>query len=120
MENDDKETMLSKEEILTKSREENKNGDEREQQYLYKGAYLATAVGFLVYGIISVVLAIFDKPSYEMNIVIFAILGTMYTVFGLKTTKRKQLFLCAGIISIAASVVATVCWILQLCGVVVK
>ncbi len=113
-----KESNLSKEEILAKSREENKNGDEREQQYLYKGAYLATAVGFLLYGIISVVLAIYEKQSYEMNVVTFAIIGTMYTIFGLKTTKRKPLFLCAGIICITASAFALVCWILQLCGVI--
>ncbi len=122
MENDEKEKIekekiLSKEEILAQSREENKNGDEREVQYLYKGAYLATAVGFLLYGIISVVLAVLDKQSYEMNIVTFAILGTMYTVFGAKTTKRKPLFLSAGIVCLVASVGTMVCWILSLCGV---
>lgn len=117
MENDEKEKTPSKEEILAQSRAENKNGDEREVQYLYKGAYLATAVGFLLYGIISIVLAVLDKVSCEMNIVTFAILGTMYTVFGAKTTKRKALFLSAGIVCLASSVITAVCWILMLCGV---
>lgn len=116
MDNEQKEQATNKEEILSKSRKENKNGDEREQQYLYKGAYFATSVGFLLYGIITVVLAIFDKHSYEMNVVTFAIIGTMYTAFGLKTSKRKPLFLAEGIICIAASVVSLICWILQLCG----
>ncbi len=118
MENDEKEEKaLSKEEILAKSREENKNGDEREQQSLYIAAYIATAIGFLLYGIISIVLAILDKQSYEMNIVIFAIIGTMYTIWGVKTTKRKRLFLAAGIVSLAAFVTALICWILELCGI---
>jgi len=107
-----------KEKILAQSREENKNGDEREQQYLYKGAYLATAVGFLLYGIISIVLSVLDRHSYEMNIVTFAMIGTMYTIFGMTTSKRKPLFLAAGIVCIAASVTALVAWILQLCGVI--
>ncbi len=114
--NENEEKVMDKEEILAKSREENKHGDEREEQFLYKGAYFATAVGFILTGIISVVLAIFDKVSYEMNIVTFAIIGTMDTIFGAKTSKRKQLFLATGVVSIAASVVALVCWILQLCG----
>ncbi len=118
MENDEKEEkQLSKEEILEKSRKENKDGDEREKQYLYKGAYFATCIGFLLYGIISIVLAILEKPSYEMNIVLFAIIGTMYTVFGAKTTKHKKLFLCAGIVCLVASVTTLVCWILMLCGI---
>ncbi len=118
MEDNEKETSLSKEEILDRSRKENKNGDERENEYLYKGAYIATAVGFILYGIISIVLAVFDKVSYEMNIVTFAIIGTMYTVFGFKTTKRKPLFLAAGFICLTASVAMLICWILQLCGVI--
>ncbi len=119
MEKNEKEEIgLSKEEILAKSREENKYGDEREQQSLYRAAYTSTAVGFFLYGIISVVLALLNKHSYEMNIVTFAIIGTMYTIWGVKSTKRKPLFLSAGIICIVASVVTLVCWILQLCGVV--
>ncbi len=119
MENGNKETeVMDKEEILARSREENKHGDEREQQALYKAAYIATAVGFLLYGILSVVLAIFDRHSYEMNIVTFAIIGTMYTIWGFKTTKRRQLFLAAGIVCLIASVTSLVCWILQLCGII--
>lgn len=118
MENDGKENeILNKEEILAKSREENKHGDEREQQSIYMAAYTATGVGFLLYGIISIVLALFDKYSYEMNIVIFAIMGTMYIIWGVKTTKRKPIFLAAGIVCIAAFVAALICWILQLCGI---
>ncbi len=118
MENNEEDKNLSKEEVLDRSRKENKNGDERELQYLYKGAYIATAVGFLLYGIISIVLAILDRESYEMNVVIFAIIGTMYTIFGVKTTKRKKLFLAAGIVSLTAFVITLVCWILELCSVI--
>ncbi len=114
-EDENEQKTLDKEQILAKSREENKNGDEREKQYLYKGAYIATAVGFLLYGIISVVLAIFEKESFEMNIVTFAIIGTMYLIFGLKTTKRKPLFLAAGIVCLTTAVATMICWILQLC-----
>lgn len=103
MENNEKEEKaMDKEEILAKSREENKDGDEREKQFLYKCAYIATAVGLILYGIISVVLAFTDEMSYEMNIVTFAIIGTMYTIFGVKTTKRKPLFLAAGIVCLVA------------------
>lgn len=118
MENDEqKNEGLSKEEILARSRAENKHGDEREQQSLYKAAYTATAVGFILYGIIAIVLAVLGKHSYEMTIVMFGIMGTMYTVWGVKTTKRRALFLSAGIVAISASVVAAVCWILEICGV---
>lgn len=118
MENDGKEKeVISKEDILAMSRKENRHGDEREQQSIYRAAYLATSVGFLLYGIISIVLALLDKYSYEMNIVSFAITGTMYTIMGIKTTKRKPLFLAAGLLCIAASVVNLICWILQLCGI---
>lgn len=118
MENDEKENeVMSKDEILAKSREENKHGDEREQQSIYKAAYIATGVGFLLYGIINIVLALFDKHSYEMDIVTFAIIGTMYTIWGIKTTKLKPFFLAAGIVCIAAFVTSLVCWILQLCGI---
>lgn len=118
VENDEqKNEGLSKEEILARSRAENKHGDEREQQSLYKAAYTATAVGFILYGIIAIVLAVLGKHSYEMTIVMFGIMGTMYTVWGVKTTKRRALFLSAGIVAISASVVAAVCWILEICGV---
>ena len=118
MENDSKENkVMSKEEILAKSREENKHWDERELQSIYKAAYTATSVGFLLYGIISIVLALFDKFSYEMNIVTFAIIGTMYTIWGIKTTKRKPFFLAAGTVCVAASIASLICWILQLCGI---
>ncbi len=130
MENDEQENGMSKEEnfeqsravdrekILEQSRAENKDGDEREKQYLYRGAYLATAVGFLLYGIISIVLAFLDKRMpYEMNIVTFAILGTMYLIFGIKTSKRKPLFLATGIVCLVSCLIALVCWILDLSGV---
>jgi len=113
----EEEKNLTKEEILAISRKENKNGDEREKQYLYKAAFTATAIGFILYGIISVVLAVLDKKSYEMNAVFFAMIGSMYFMFGLKATKRRPLYLAAGCVCIAASVVALVLWILGLCGV---
>ncbi len=108
---------LSKEEILAKSRAENKHGDEREMQSLYRAAYLATAIGFLLYGIINIVLAILDRHSFEMNIVTFATLGTMYLLWGIKTSKHKKLFLAAGIVCLATAIISSVGWILELCGV---
>ena len=118
MENGDDKQGLSKEEILAKSREENKNGDERESQALHRAAFTATGVGFLLYGIITIVLAVLDKHSYEMNVVTFGMLGTMYTIWGIKTTKRKPLFLSTGVVCIAACVVSLACWIMELCGVI--
>lgn len=113
----DEEKTLNKEEILAKSREENKNGDEREKHALYTAAYTATMIGFLLWGIISVVLSVLDRQSFEMNIVPFATIGTMYTIWGIKMTKRKAVFLVAGIVCITAAVFNLVAWILQLCGV---
>lgn len=109
---------LGRDEILAKSREENKYGDEREQQALYRAAYAATAVGMFIYGIMSVVLSLMGRCSYEMNVVTFAIIGTMYTVWGLKSAKRRRLLLTAGIVCTVSSVTSLVCWILQLCGIV--
>jgi len=116
-ENDEKKT-LSKEEILAQNRADNKNGDEREMQFLYKGAFFASAIGFCLSGIISLVLSFFDMESYEMNAVTFAIIGIMYTIFGVKTTKHKKLFLAAGIIGLIATAIFLTCWILQLCSVI--
>ncbi len=118
MENNEERTTLSKEEILAKSRKENENGDEREQQALYRAGYAATSIGFFLYGIISVVLAALGRHSYEMNIVVFAIIGTMYTILGLNNAKHKRVFLTSGIVCILSSVTTLVCWILELCGVV--
>jgi len=116
MEDDQKEDDLSKEEILAKSREENKNGDERDKQCLYRSAFAATLIGFVLCGIVNIVLSILDRQSYEMNMVIFATVGSMYLMWGIKTSKHRPLFLGAGSVCIAASVVALIGWILQLCG----
>lgn len=107
----------TREEILAISREENKNGDEREKQ-LYKSAIqIAYSVGSLLTGIIVLVSSVFDKVPAELMIIYTAMTGTMALYCGIKFTKRKRLFLACGGGLLAICVFFIVYWILGLCGV---
>ena len=118
-ENENKEiTQLSREEILAISREENKNGDEREKQIYKNAIQIAYSIGLIMTGIILLVSSIIDKLPSELLIVYMGMSGTTGLYCGIKFTKHRRLFLASGIICLITCVFFIVFWILGLCGVV--
>lgn len=109
---------LSREQILEASRKENKNGDEREMQAYNKSLQLAFGVGMICLGVIMLVNVIVeDILPLEMWICFSAMMATMGLYYGIKTVKRKWLFLTEGIIGVITFIFMLVAWILKLCGI---
>ena len=112
------ETQLSREEILAISREENKNGDERDAQIYKRAMQLAFCIGVIVLGIIGIVsVIVIGETPIELYIVYMAMAAMMGLYCGIKSSKHRALFLAAGIVCTVAFVIMTVLWILKLCGV---
>lgn len=111
---DDKPT---RDEILARSRAENRHGDERDN-HIYKSAIqIAYSIGLILTGIIMLVSSILGELPAELMIVYMGMTGTMGLYCGIRFTKRKPLFIACGVICLIASAFFTVYWILQLCGV---
>ena len=117
--NEEEKTQLSREEILEMSREENKNGDEREKQIYKNAIQIAYSIGLILTGIILLVSSIIDKLPSELLIVYMGMSGATGLYCGIKFTKRRRLFLASGIICTITCVFFVVFWILELCGVIV-
>lgn len=81
---------MDREEILEKSREENRGGDEREAQITAKAWQIGATVGIIVCGLIMIVFGIASDGGMEYiadNLMIyFAMIATTYTV---KAAKLK-------------------------------
>ena len=108
----------TRDEILESSREENKQGDEREKNIYGKGLQIAYSVGIILIGIISLVNTIVvDKTPVELWIVYMGITAVWSLYYGIKVDKRRPLFLACGIICSITFIFFTVSWILELCGV---
>lgn len=88
------ETDMDKDEILQKSRSENKNRDYPDAEGLKKASVIAFAVGCSVCVIISAVQLYFtDTINYGCWIVNFSILVTVFLVKYIKLKKRHDLAL---------------------------
>ncbi len=110
--------QYSREEILAVSREENKNGDERERQYYGKANSLAFSVGLLIAGIVLLVEVNLDRrfPA-EILLLTCAMQAVQSFVVAFGNRKFRKLYLTVGIVEAVLSVVFLVLWILQLCGI---
>ena len=85
---------MDKDEILKKSREENKDRDLVELEVLHKANNTALRVSMLICGLISVLHAIFqDSPDYAVWIVQFGVLSTIMLVKFAKLCRRHELLL---------------------------
>ncbi len=113
------ESVLTREEILAMSRKENKNGDERERQYLQKANSMAFATSLFVATIILIVTVIRDD-RYPCEIMLLCCasqaVNSLIASRGMRP-KMKKLYLVLGIVFVVCSVAFLVLWILQLCGV---
>ena len=83
---------MDKEEILKKSREENKDRDLVELEVLHKANNIALSVSMLLCALVSVLHAVFrDSPDYAVWIVQFGILATVMLVKFAKLRRRHEL-----------------------------
>lgn len=85
---------MDKDEILKKSREENKDRDFVEEAVLARANSIALGVGIIMCGVISVLHAIFaDKPDCAVWTVYFSVLSATMLVKYAKLRKRHELLL---------------------------
>lgn len=85
---------MDKDEILKKSREENRDRDFVEAEVLNRANGIALAVSMLLCALISVLHAIFrEKPNCAVWVVQFGILSTVMLVKFAKLHKRHELLL---------------------------
>ena len=106
---------MNKEEILAKSRQENKGTDEMELTVLAKAGKLAAQIGMLVCCAVAVLQVAFtDSISYESWMIYFSILGTIFSVKYAKLHKKHELLLA--ILFCGLFVFFTVLFIFRLVG----
>ena len=83
---------MDKEEILAKSREENKDRDFVEAEALAKANSIALSVGVIMCGVLSVLHAVFaDTPDFSVWTVYFSVLGAIMLVKYVKLRRRHEL-----------------------------
>lgn len=109
---------LSRDEILEISRQENKNGDERERQTYAKASSVAFAVGLLVAGLIILVNVIIkDRLPIEVLLIISSAQAAQSFITAHGVRKTRKLYLTLAILMTVVSVCFLVMWILYLCGI---
>ncbi len=90
---------MDKEEILEKSRKENRGGDEREAQVTAKAWRLGAAVGILICGIcMSVFEIVFNEPmkyTADNMMFYFGMIATVYTYKAVKLRARLDILFAA-------------------------
>ncbi len=83
---------MDKDEILARSREENKDRDFVEAAVQARANTIALAVGIIVCGLLSVLHGIFaDTPDYSIWTVYFSVLATTMLVKFAKLRRRHEL-----------------------------
>ena len=85
---------MDRDEILKRSREENKDQDLVDLEVLHRANNIALSVGMLICALISVLHAVFrDSPDYAVWIVQFGMLSTVMLVKFAKLRRRHELLL---------------------------
>ncbi len=83
---------MDKDEILARSRKENKGGDFVEAAVQARANTIALAVGIIVCGLLSVLHAIFaDTPDFGIWTAYFSVLATTMIVKFVKLRRRHEL-----------------------------
>lgn len=94
---------MTKEEILAKSRADNKTRDEMEQSVFYKSGQTACAVGAAVCGLIMILEGVVkDNTRFDLWAVFLAMTGTMLVMKYKKLKKIYELIFGAAELVIAA------------------
>lgn len=110
----------SREQILAISREENKNGDERERQFYIKANSYAFSIGLLMAGLIILVSSLVEKRfPVEVLLITTAMQSAQAFIAARGMRKTRKLYLTVGIAEAVCAVFFLVFWILILCGVAV-
>ncbi len=113
------EPTLSKEEILQRSRKENeKNGDEREQNHRLRAKYLGFAACVIACGVAIIVRACMGDLAYDLPAVIFTGVAAQNASEAFFTTNKKVKWLTI-FVAVLAVGVAILYWVqfgLQLAG----
>ena len=109
-------TEMSKAEVLEKSRNENKGGDERDKLAFMRGAQVAFIVSLIIIGIMEIVLACFDKSPIEPILIFSGITGAYNTVLGASRVKNRKIHLVYGVVLDILCVLFIVLWVLELSG----
>lgn len=108
----------SREEILAASRKENKNGDERDSKIYFRGTQIALSVAMLLMGVIQLACVFLNRAvPAELWMVYMGMLTTWAMYYGIKSGKRRPLFISCGVLGALVFAMFTTIWILQLCGV---
>ena len=106
---------MNKEEILERSRTENKNMDEYERSVLASAGKLSAQIGMLMCCVIAVLEVIFlDHISYASWMIYFSILSTIFIYKYLKMKNKHELLLA--IFYCAIFIMFTVLFIIDLIG----
>lgn len=107
---------MDKDEILARSRKENKGGDFVEAEVLARANSIALGVGIIASGLLSVLHAIFlDKPDYSVWIVMWAALSSVFFFKYHRLRKRHELLL--GLVYLGFCIFFFVLYLRQLLGV---
>lgn len=107
---------MDKEEILERSRRENRDRDFVEEEAVNKANAIAFSVGMMVCGLLSVLHAIFrDSMEYSVWVVMWAISASVFLVKYHRLRKRHELVL--GIFYGALSVFFFICYLRRTLGV---
>lgn len=106
---------MKKEDILEKSRKENKNKDIAELEVIYRASNIAGRVGMLVCCVIVVLEIIFTgQPNLSSWAIYFSILGTLMLVKYIKLRRRHELWIA--ILYIACFILFFIAYVLKLTG----
>ena len=106
---------MNREEILEKSRQENKNRDEMEKDALAKAGQKACAVGGLVCAAIIILEAIFaEQVNMSTWAVYLSMTGTMLLVKYLRLKKKHELVF--GLIQLVLAAIFLVMYVVRLVG----
>ncbi|MDE6557750.1 MAG: hypothetical protein K2K39_01450 [Clostridia bacterium] len=109
----------SREEILAMSREENKNGDEKEKQYFLKANSFAFCIGLMMSGIIILITSLVENRfPIEVLLITTAMQSAQSFIAARGMRKTRKIYLILGICEAVCAVALLVFWILTLCGVV--
>lgn len=83
---------MTREEILEKSREENKGMDERELQSMFQGGYLSHSIGLVLCSLVRLLNSHFDGPNstnYAVWFVLFGMYAAYFWTLAQKSRKKS-------------------------------
>ena len=112
--------QLTKEEILERSRAENKNGDERDRQRYPMGNSIGFSVGLVLAGIVILVSSLCaGRCPFEVVAVVTGMQAAQALYIGITVQRLRKVYLTIGIVEGLCCVCLSVLWILELCGVAI-